>query len=61
MGQTNVNTGGPDDGGFGAGMFVGIIVLIVIVVVLVLYVGPRIFTTPTNTRSLLDLLHLAAF
>lgn len=58
MGQTNVNTpgGGTGDGGFGAGMIIGIILLILIVLVLIVYAGPKIFVTPTNTKSFLDLL-----
>src|SRR5947209_2355002 len=48
MGQVNVNPpsgpGGPvivhDDGGFGAGMIIGIILLILIVLVLIFYAGP---------------------
>ena len=62
MGQVNVNPpsgpGGPvvvhDDGGFGAGMIIGIILLILIVLVLIFYAGPAIFNPSTNTRSLLD-------
>jgi hypothetical protein len=56
MGQTNVNVpgGGTSDGGFGAGMIIGIILLILIVLVLIVYAGPKIFVTPTNTKSLLD-------
>jgi hypothetical protein len=61
MGQTNVNTpGSSGDGGFGAGMIIGIILLILIVLVLIVYAGPRIFQTPTNTKSLLDLLQAIA-
>jgi hypothetical protein len=62
MGQTNVNTpgGGTGDGGFGAGMIIGIILLILIVLVLIVYAGPKIFTTSTNTKSLLDLLQAIA-
>lgn len=63
MGQTNVNTPGggtTGDGGFGAGMIIGIILLILIVLVLIVYAGPKIFTTPTNTRSFLDLLQAIA-
>ena len=61
MGQTNVNAGGSGgDGGFGAGMIIGIILLILIVLVLIVYAGPKIFTTPTNTKSLLDLLQAIA-
>jgi hypothetical protein len=59
MGQTNVNAPGggtTGDGGFGAGMIIGIILLILIVLVLIVYAGPKIFTTPTNTTSFLDLL-----
>ena len=63
MGQVNVNPpGGPvivhDEGGFGAGMIVGIILLILIVLVLVLFAGPQIFNSGTNTRSFLDILTL---
>ena len=57
MGQTNVNTPGggtTGDGGFGAGMIIGIILLILIVLVLIFYAGPAIFNPSTNTRSLLD-------
>ena len=57
MSQVNVNPGGTTggDGGFGAGMIIGIILLILIVLVLIVYVGPRIFvTTPSNTRSLIE-------
>jgi len=43
-----------DDGGFGAGMIIGIILLILIVLVLIFYAGPAIFNPSTNTRSLLD-------
>jgi uncharacterized membrane protein YkvI len=63
MGQTNVNAGGPGgtaDGGFGAGMIIGIIVLILIVLILVFYAGPRIINVNTNTRSFLDLANLLA-
>jgi len=63
MGQTNVNAPGggtTGDGGFGAGMIIGIILLILIVLVLIVYAGPRIFNTPTNTRSFLDLLQAIA-
>jgi hypothetical protein len=65
MGQVNVNppgSGGPvvtNDGGFGAGMIIGIILLILIVLVLVFYAGPQIFNPGTNTRSFLDVLSLA--
>ena len=64
MGQVNVNPpGGPvvsNDGGFGAGMIIGIILLILIVLVLIFYAGPQIFRgSPTNTRSFLDILSLA--
>jgi hypothetical protein len=56
LGQVNVNPGGStNDGGFGAGMIIGIIVLILIVLVLVFYAGPMIFNVNTNTRSLADL------
>ena len=61
MGQTNVNTpGGSGDGGFGAGMIIGISLLILIVLVLIVYAGPKIFQTPTNTKSLLDLFQAIA-
>ncbi|HVR89343.1 MAG TPA: hypothetical protein VHG53_07355 [Candidatus Limnocylindria bacterium] len=63
MGQTNINTpagGTSGDGGFGAGMIIGIILLILIVLVLIVYAGPKIFVTPTNTRSFLDLAQLLA-
>ena len=60
MGQTNVNTPAPSDGGFGAGMIIGIILLILIVLVLVVYAGPKIFVSPTNTKSFLDLLQAIA-
>ena len=63
MGQVNVNPpGGPtvvhDDGGFGAGMIIGIILLILIVLVLIFYAGPQIFNSGTNTRSFIDILTL---
>src|SRR6266704_801320 len=55
MGQVNVNPpSGPvvtNDGGFGAGMIIGIILLILIVLVLIFYAGPQIFNSGTNTRS----------
>ena len=63
MGQTNVNAPGggtTGDGGFGAGMIIGIILLILIVLVLVVYAGPKIFVSPTNTKSLVDLLQAIA-
>jgi hypothetical protein len=63
MGQTNVNTPGggtTGDGGFGAGMIIGIILLILIVLVLIVYAGPKIFVTPTNTKSLLDMVFAIA-
>ena len=62
MGQTNINAGGPGsgDGGFGARMIIGIILVILIVLVLIVYAGPKIFVTPTNTKSLLDLLQAIA-
>jgi hypothetical protein len=79
MGQVNVNppSSGPvvtNDGGFGAGMIIGIILLILIVLVLVVYAGPQIFksgsspapnvaptTAPTvaPTKTLLDTLYIA--
>ena len=60
MGQTNINTPSSGDGGFGAGMIVGIILLILVVLVLVVYAGPKIFVSPTNTKSLVDLLQAIA-
>ncbi|HET8569019.1 MAG TPA: hypothetical protein VFM93_08545 [Candidatus Limnocylindria bacterium] len=59
MGQTNVNAGGTDGGGFGAGMIIGIILLILIVLVLVFWAGPAIFNVNVNTRSFLDILQAA--
>jgi hypothetical protein len=62
MGQVNVNPGGgtTGDGGFGAGMIIGIILLILIVLVLIFYAGPQIFNGGgTTPRSLLDVLQLA--
>ena len=62
MGQVNVNPGGTStDGGFGAGMIIGIILLILIVLVLIFYAGPQIFNGGGGTpqRSLLDVLQLA--
>ena len=78
MGQVNVNPpSGPvvvNDGGFGAGMIIGIILLILIVLVLIVYAGPQIFksgsspapnvaptTAPTvaPTKTLLDTLYIA--
>jgi len=61
MGQVNVNPPPvvTSDGGFGAGMIVGIILLILIVLVLIFYAGPQIFNPSTNTRSFLDILSLA--
>ena len=59
MGQVNVNPGGSTDGGFGAGMIVGIILLILIVLVLIFYAGPQIFSPGTTPRSLLDVLQVA--
>jgi hypothetical protein len=62
MGQVNVNppAGGTSDGGFGAGMIIGIILLILIVLVLIFYAGPQIFQGGgTNTRSFLDILSIA--
>lgn len=60
MGQVNVNPGGgtTSDGGFGAGMIIGIILLILIVLVLIFYAGPQIFGPATNTRSFLDMLSI---
>jgi hypothetical protein len=60
MGQVNVNPGGSTgDGGFGAGMIVGIILLILIVLVLIFYAGPQIFNPGTTPRSFLDALSIA--
>ena len=61
MGQVNVKppAGGPvihDEGGFSAGMIIGIILIILIVLVLAFYAGPRIFNPGTNPRSFLDIL-----
>jgi hypothetical protein len=58
MGQVNVNPPASSDGGFGAGMIIGIILLILIVLVLIFYAGPQIFNSGTNTRSFLDVLTL---
>ena len=63
MGQVNVNPPGRDpvvtnDGGFGSGMIIGIILLILIVLVLIFYAGPQIFNSGTNTRSFLDVLSI---
>jgi hypothetical protein len=56
MSQINVNPGGTSsgDGGFSAGMAVGIIVVILVVLVLIFYAGPRVINVNTNTRSLMD-------
>jgi hypothetical protein len=59
MGQVNVNPGGSSDGGFGAGMIIGIILLILIVLVLIFYAGPQIFSPGTTPRSFIDVLSLA--
>jgi hypothetical protein len=60
MGQVNVNPpAGSSDGGFGAGMIIGIILLILIVLVLIFYAGPQIFNPGTNTKSFLDMLSIA--
>jgi hypothetical protein len=59
MGQVNVNPGGNTDGGFGAGMIIGIILLILIVLVLIFYAGPQIFSPGTTPRSLVDVLSFA--
>ena len=59
MGQVNVNPSGghvDHDGGFGAGMIIGIILLILIVLVLIFYAGPQIFSPGTTPRSLSDLI-----
>src|SRR2546430_11809733 len=52
MGQVNVNPpSGPvvvNDGGFGAGMIIGIILLILIVLVLIFVAGPHIFMSRTS-------------
>ena len=63
MGQVNVNPPGgvpvvTNDGGFGAGMIIGIILLILIVLVLIFYAGPQIFNPGTNTKSFLDMLSI---
>ena len=59
MGQVNVNPpSGSSDGGFGAGMIVGIILLILIVLVLIFYVGLPALNPGTNTRSFLDILSI---
>ena len=62
MGQVNVNPpSGPvvsNDGGFGAGMIIGIILLILIVLVLIVYVGLPALNPATNTRSFLDVLSI---
>ncbi|HKY52176.1 MAG TPA: hypothetical protein VJP45_13045 [Candidatus Limnocylindria bacterium] len=54
MGQVNVNPSGSSEGGFGAGMIIGIILLILIVLVLIFYAGPQIFGPGTSPRSLID-------
>ena len=61
MGQVNVNppAGGTSDGGFGAGMIIGIILLILIVLVLIFYAGPQIFGPATNRTTFLDVLSIA--
>jgi hypothetical protein len=59
MGQVNVNPSGSSDGGFGAGMIVGIILLILIVLVLIFFVSPQIFNPGTTPRSFLDVLSIA--
>ena len=61
MGQVNVNPPPvvTSDGGFGAGMIVGIILLILIVLVLIFYAGPQIFSPGTTPRSLADLIAIA--
>jgi hypothetical protein len=60
MGQVNINPpASSSDGGFGAGMIIGIILLILIVLVLIFYAGPQIFNSGTNTRSFIDILSLA--
>ena len=41
-------------------MIIGIILLILIVLVLIVYAGPKIFVTPTNKKSLLDMLQAIA-
>ncbi|HET8569389.1 MAG TPA: hypothetical protein VFM93_10435 [Candidatus Limnocylindria bacterium] len=57
MSQVNVNPGGSTgDGGFSAGMIIGIVVLILIVLILVFYAGPAIFNVNVNNRSLADLM-----
>jgi hypothetical protein len=42
-----------NDGGFGAGMIIGIIVL-----VLIFYAGPQVFNPGTNPKSFLDMLSI---
>ncbi len=60
MSQVNVNpSGGANDGGFGAGMIVGILLLILIVLVLIFYAGPRMFSPGMMPSSLLDNLTFA--
>ncbi len=57
MSQVNVNPGGgaapAGDGGFSAGMIIGIILIILIILVLIFVAGPTIFVSPGG-RSLLD-------
>ena len=59
MGQVNVNPpSGPvvvNDGGFGAGMIIGILLLVLVVLVLIFYAGPQIFSPGTTPRSLIDI------
>jgi hypothetical protein len=57
MGQVNVNPPS-GDGGFGAGMIIGIILLILIVLVLIFYVGLPALNPGTNPRSFLDILSI---
>lgn len=60
MGQVNVNPGGSTgDGGFSAGMIIGIIVAILIILVLIFYAGPQIFNPGPTPRSLIDILSIA--
>ena len=76
MSQINVNPpAGSSDGGFGAGMIIGIILLILIVLVLIFYASPQIFRSgttpvpstapsvptapPTPTKSVVDILSIA--
>ena len=59
MGQIDVAPGGSTDGGFSAGMIIGIILLILIVLVLIFYAGPQIYGPGTAPRSLANVLAVA--